>query len=252
MSKIALLGVFLLRATPSQTSKVLLLPAPRHIVGTVVDPEGQPVGDADIGHIGDRWQVHQTDLEGRFTVDTKAPSIVVRKAGFRSELVRTQDVTDIRVTLHKLNGSRTFPNCSNTGYFEGIEGWSASFRFLRMSGVKASPHVSDIDYGVRYYSVATKHGRKGITHGSGPMWSLGAPSDLDVWQSAKYEETASDAGGLTIIDARGQLTDGSRWRYLGMVGESASYSGVDEATAKKLDQFLDGACVTGRNGQVYP
>ncbi len=80
-------------------------------------------------------------------------------------------------------------------------------------------------------------------HGSGPLWSFGTPSDRDVWGSAKYEEVTYDVGGLTVIDARGQLPNGNRWRYLGKFGESASYSGIDGATAKILDQFLDGACL---------
>jgi hypothetical protein len=59
----------------------------------------------------------------------------------------------------------------------------------------------------------------------------------------KYEEVTYDVGGLMIIDARGQLQDGNRWRSLVKFGESASYSNIDEATAKILDQFLDGACL---------
>jgi hypothetical protein len=80
-------------------------------------------------------------------------------------------------------------------------------------------------------------------HGSGPLWSFGTPSDLDVWRSVSYEEATFDSGRLTIIDARGQFPNGDRWRHLGMFGESASYSDVDEVTAKILDQFLDGACL---------
>jgi hypothetical protein len=37
----------------------------------------------------------------------------------------------------------------------------------------------------------------------------------------EYEEVTYDAGGLTIVDARGQLLNGNRWRRLGMFGESA-------------------------------
>ena len=52
-----------------------------------------------------------------------------------------------------------------------------------------------------------------------------------------------DDDGLPIIDARGQSPGGKRWRQLGKFAESASYSDVDEATAKILDRFLDGACL---------
>ena len=77
-----------------------------------------------------------------------------------------------------------------------------------------------------------------------PMWTFGIPSDRDVWQSVKYVETAYQVGRTTVLDARGQLPNGDRWRDLGKFGESASYSDVDESTARILDKFLDGACIT--------
>jgi len=48
----------------------------------------------------------------------------------------------------------------------------------------------------------------------------------DVWRSLKYEEASYDVDGLVIIDARGQLSNGNRWRYLGKFVESASYSNM--------------------------
>jgi hypothetical protein len=66
----------------------------------------------------------------------------------------------------------------------------------------------------------------------------------DVWRSVEYEETIYEVGDpLTILDVRGLFANGNRWRYLGRFGDSASYSDVDEATAKLLDQVLDGACL---------
>ena len=158
-------------------------------------------------------------------------------------MVRTKDTTESRITLQKLSENQLLPTCSNTGRYDGIDGWGASFQFPRISGVKASRKGRDIDYGARNYYVETKQGPKGIRHGSGPLWSFGTPLDQDVWRSVKYEEVTYDVGGLMIIDARGQLQDGNRWRSLVKFGESASYSNIDEATAKILDQFLDGACL---------
>jgi hypothetical protein len=239
------LGIILASGlTHAQTFRDLLLPESQHLAGVVVDQEGNPVADARIDHSNDLPYAHQTDSEGRFALVTRAPIIVVRKAGFRSELVRTQAQAELRITLQKPNERRTFPVCSKIGKFEGIEGWGASFQFPRVSGVKTSQQVRDIDYGARSYYVHTKDGAKGISHGSGPNWSYGMPSDLDVWRSTTYEETTFDLGRSTIImDARGQLPTGKRWRYLGKFGESASYSDVDEATAKMLDQVMDGACM---------
>jgi len=227
----------------AQALQDLLLPQARHITGVVIDAGGKPVVDARIDHTNDRQQGYQTDSEGRFELDTRAPILIVRKAGFRSELVRTQEATGSTVILQKLSENRGFPTCSNSGQYDGIDGWGASFQFPRILRVKASRPAQDADYGARNYYVETKQGPKGITHGSGPLWSFGTPSDQDVWRSVKYEEATYDVQGQMIIDARGQLPNGNRWRSLGKFGESASYSNIDETTAKILDQFLDGACL---------
>lgn len=65
---------------------------------------------------------------------------------------------------------------------------------------------------------------------------------MDIWKSVKYEEATFDLGGAMIIDARGALSNGNHWRYLGKSGESAANSDIDEVTAKLFDPFLDGAC----------
>jgi hypothetical protein len=64
----------------AQGLRDLLLPENRHIVGTVVDPEGKPIPGAPLEH-ADYQQTHQTDSNGRFELDTQAPVIVIRKAG---------------------------------------------------------------------------------------------------------------------------------------------------------------------------
>lgn len=215
----------------------------RHVVGTVVDPDGKPVPEAHIDYSNDSRQLHQTDTNGGFELDTQAPAIVIRKAGFQSEWLRMQDATELRVILRKLTGTRTFPSCPVTGQFEGINGWGASFQFLKVPGVTAGKQGRDADYGARSYYINASQGPKAIMHGSGPMWSFGTPTDQDVWRSVTYEEITYDFGGFQVMDARGQFQNGNRWRYLGKFGESASYSDVDEVTAKALDKFLDGACI---------
>jgi hypothetical protein len=243
MWKLVLSVIFVVGGAPAQTFQELLLPQPRHIVGVVVEPDGRPVAGATIDHTNDRRRVHQTDSDGRFILDTRAPAFVVRKPGFQSDLIRTQDAAEVRVVLHKLTQDRVLPPCVNGGRYEGIKGWDALLRFPRIPGVKASQQGRDIDYGVRVYFIKTNEGRKGIRHGSGPMWGYGIPSDLDVWRTVKFEETSFVAEGQTITDARGQFANGRRWRYLGRFGESADYSDVDEATAKILDKVIDGACL---------
>jgi len=243
MGKIVLAIILVMPCVQAQPFQDLLLRQTTHIAGVVIDPEGVPVGGAGIYHSNDWRQAHQTDAEGKFELDTRAPAIVIRKVGFRSEWLRVTEAGELRVRLQKLSESRVFPTCSSTGQYVGMHGWGASFYFPRTSDIKESGQGQDSDYAARSYYVETAQGRKGIRHGSGPMWSFGMPLDQDIWRSVKYEEATYDVGGLTIIDARGQLANDNRWRSLGKFGETASYSDVDEATAKILDRFLDGACL---------
>jgi hypothetical protein len=137
---------------------------------------------------------------------------------------------------------RAFPVCVTAEGYYTINGWDAKFQFRRIPGLKATAQDRDIDYGVRFYYIQTDHGRQGIQHGAGPLWSFGRPLDSDVKKSVKYEEVTYNADGQTITDARGQFSNGTHWRYLGKFGESARYADVDEVTAKLLDMVLDGAC----------
>jgi hypothetical protein len=239
----AFVGFALVAAcTQGQPVRSLLLPEARHITGVVLDQDGKPVDGARIDHTADGFRAHATDADGKFAVDTKAPLIVIRKAGYRSEIVRTKEaVSDVQIILQKLDA--IFLLCTNSAQREGLQGWGAMFRFVKVPGVIASNQGQDIDYGSIVYYVNTKQGPKGINHGSGPLWSFGQPLDSDVWPSVKYSETTFQIGAFTIIDSRGELPDGTRWRNLGKFGETASYRNADEDSAKVLDQFLDGACL---------
>jgi len=228
-----------------------LLVGERHIAGIVVDPDGTPVVGASIDHNNNRQRTYQTDSQGRFELDTQAPSVVVRKLGFRSELVRIGDARELRVTLQKPDGSRFVSTCSQGGAYNGIEGWGALFQFRKNNRVSAGEQGRDADYASRNYTIDTKLGPRGVRHGAGPMWSFGIPQDRDVWLAVKYDEIVYEVSSMQILDARGQSVDGSRWRYLGRFGESASYSDVDEATAKILDNYMDGACLKSTDRPIW-
>lgn len=82
------------------------------------------------------------------------------------------------------------------------------------------------------------------------MWSFGKPFEGDVWKSITFQEDSFEVNRFKILDSRGEWADGTRWRMLGMFGETASYSHVDKETAKILDRFMDGACfVLSERGQ---
>jgi hypothetical protein len=225
----------------------LLLPETTHVVGMAVDQDGNPVLRASIDYTyGGHWG---TGLTGRIELDTRAPAVVIRKEGYRSAFMRTQQAGEVHVTMEKLTETPPIPSCSGAADVEGIDGWAALFQFPRIPGVIASPQGADADYGARSYYIETKEGRRGIRHGSGVLWGSGMPMDQVVWQFVKYEEALYLVGGQTFMAARGEFRDGKQWRTLGRAGESASYSGVDEPTAKILDRVLDGVCLKSASPQ---
>jgi len=109
MWKLAVGLLFVLIWAPPQAYQEHLLRQARHIVGVVVDSEGRPVAEARIDHSNDSGQVHETDSDGRFVLDTKAPALVVRKVGFHSKLIRTENVAETRVVLRRLTQNRALP-----------------------------------------------------------------------------------------------------------------------------------------------
>lgn len=250
MQRFARIGFLILAVMASQRSdsqlpKVHMVQNPYRVEGAVLDGRGRPVVGASLDHTGDRATEHKTDVNGRFSFDTRAPAFVVRKAGFRSERVQSSQISRVMVILHAVEGPQSLPSCRDYIHTTGIEGWLADFRFPVSPSIVVSKQTVDVDYAIRTYTLA--HSRKHapvIEHGSGPTWSFGQPMDEYVWASVKYSE--SDyllREGVWIIDARGQLEDGRFWRSLGQWGETVSYADVNESTAKQFDSFIDTVCL---------
>jgi hypothetical protein len=224
-------------------------PQPRSIQGVVVDEAGAPVSDVFVAHTGTKFVRGSgenliTDRQGRFQVTTQAPLIVFRKRGYAGAVLRPRDVAPgVQPRLVLERTQRTLPICSPAGTYYSLEGWEASLRFAPDPRIQATAQGRDVDYGIRGYLLKGSKDSAGVTHGSGPLWSFGSPLDSDVWQSTVLADDTFEAGGHQFVDSRGTAADGTRWRSIGKLGETASYSRVDKEFASVLDQFLDGACV---------
>lgn len=225
----------------AQAYRDLLLPESRSVTGTVIDPDGKPLVDARIEHSGNLRETTKTDAAGKFSLQTRAPAVVIRKAGFRSQWMRTVDDSEIPVTLQPADSAQQIRACPRSEPCESFNGWGPQFCFPRVAGVTAGRQGQDIDYVTRGYVIDKS--KAGITHGSGPLWSFGLPSDSDVWQSVEYQEKVFGIDPLITIDARGRTANGKRWRNLGKFGESAYYRDLSEADAQLLDRVLDGVCI---------
>lgn len=218
----------------------LMLPSPVQMSGVVVDAQGTPIPGVWVSHLGVRTGI-KSNHDGHFDLKTNTPVVVFRKPGLSSVVVRTVNSADLKVTMQT---AQTMKTCRSGEHCYSIAGFGGRLCVPAVSGVKATKQGNDIDYGARAYIIETEHGKQGIRHGAGPMWTLGAPSDTNVWSSSEYSEKTYQAGPIDVVDARGKMRDGKVWRYIGMVGESLEYRGVEPGDAVRLDEVLDGVCVT--------
>ena len=218
----------------------LLLPDTQQASGIVSDSSGRPISGAVIQHLGRSNSDGTTDSSGHFEFSTRVPAFVIRKVGYESVLVRTENAHAIQITLKQSEAA--IPACSSKSVCT-TAGWGTVFCFANIRGVTTSEQINDIDYGKRIYSVRSKHGRQAMSHGGGPMWGAGLPFDEDVWSSVEYSEKSYRYGAGVIIDAKGKSASGKFWRSIGRFGETATYRDVDQESAALLDRVLDGMCI---------
>ena len=199
------------------------------ISGVVVDTEGKPIEGARIDHYGPLVAVSPTRFnvkpgpaevrsaaDGHFDVSTTKQAIVIRKPGFESQRILIKSDAEIRVVLKPIGPA---PACE-----------------VKLPPIHTKA-VNDVDYTSSWRYIETADGPKGIIIGQGPLYSFGAPSDSDVWNSTEYSEIMFPDG---VVDARGHTADGNYWRSQTIFGAAAGYNRMDQATAKMLDCIMDG------------
>lgn len=242
MRRWIILIVLAVGVMPGQYRELLLSQA-RSIDGLVVGTDGKPLADVRVEHHEYNRQSVLSDVNGRFQLQTRAPALVLRKTGYRSYFLRTAEASHVRIVLVTEKSGGMPGACAANSECQSITGWGSIFCLPSITGVKSSAQGHDADYGIRAYSIETESGPIQLRHGSGPMWSFGIPVDTEVWKSVEYGESSYVQAKLLIRDARGRGADGKRWRYVGIFGESASYSNADEDAAKLFDRMLDGMCL---------
>jgi hypothetical protein len=218
------------------------LAAPRRVSGQVVDESGAPVAGASVLYFEEfRNSFVSTNSEGRFSLETAQPNVLIHAFRYESYFLPTAGAGEKRIVLRAVR-PKEIAECKNTpGRVTFLP--SGRFSFPVGGDIRQARMGRDVDYLMQIYWVKGTSRQQGIRHGSGPTWSLGVASPLDVWRSVRYEE--SHYGGVDgyITDARGVYANGRRWRYVGAVGESASYSDASPELAGKLDRVLDGFCM---------
>lgn len=227
-----------IRMKRSNSSSVI---AQRTISGRVTDEAGQPIAEAHIDYTGDVFEEFQTDGQGRFTVATKAPAIVIRKAGYRSELAKLSS-SEIRVTLHS-EPRTSFPTCPGSPSERAV-GFSFDFRIPPSDEVAQDRKGSDVDTFFVTYRVKSRRSSSQIGFVGGPLLGDGRLLlEDDVWNAVQFKESTFGFGEAIITDVRGADKRGRHWRYIGWFGEYFWYRDADSETAGIFDRFLDRLCL---------
>lgn len=216
-----------------------------HLSGTVVDENGQPVAEASIGHFSDKPNSVadriNLDASGRFSVEIRSPAIVIRKEGYKSVRLHAQDGDGVKVQLESLAKSgQSFPVCDGASLSDEKRLWPR-FRLPESRELSMSKG-SDVDYEGQIFRLKGVHGKNYLVHGWGPTWSFGVPLDEEVWNSVIYEERVFNMNPISVLDARGTLGNGTRWRLVASFGETLGYDGVNEKVAAAFDAILDRTC----------
>src|SRR6266705_3428008 len=115
------------------------------------------------------------------------------------------------------------------------------YRLLVPKGaiVRRGKDIDYSDYNLGYVVQKKTYWLYGIF---GPMATSGnVPND---WLAASTGVTRrtwkrGDFGG---VDAKGNLSNGNRWRYFGQIGESVEYHDVPAEAAAFFDRIIDGVC----------
>ena len=100
-------------------------------------------------------------------------------------------------------------------------------------------NIQDDDYEVIKIGYGSGQNREWLTIGKGALWSLGIPNKKLLESSISIEKRERKPYGA---DYRGIQENGKRWRFVGFIGESITYTNASEEVARYFDSIIDGVC----------
>jgi hypothetical protein len=221
----------------------LLLPHPVVIRGMVVDAAGHPIPDVGIDYLAlTGHSAAGADSSGHFECEAKGPSVVFRKGGWKSLLVRVSSMSgEGSVVLERAVKPEPLPVCSKRSHCVTAGG---IFCLPKVRGVDTGDLGHGIDAFERQFTISSLFRPwRTMIHGSGSSWGGPEPREREVWDSIEFSESQREVQGLLALDARGKTSDGKLWRWIGQSGESVFYFGQEQKDAMLFDRVLDGLCV---------
>jgi hypothetical protein len=202
------------------------------VSGVVTDAEGRPLPGVRVLSLP--FDEATTDASGRFELTNPAPLVRFSMAGYQPVTRLTASLGTPTRLERSTNGPWTPATCSAGETVHGASQGSMRFRIPKGARLQRG---ADIDYEL----FVVKRGRHLLTHGGGVHWSYGLPLMSD-WKALQSVVERDVSGPLDTADYRGLLNDGTHFRFVGRLGETIVYRGVDPATAAYFDTIIDSLC----------
>jgi hypothetical protein len=204
----------------------------------VRDEAGRPIEEAQLQFSGSRLFEERTDTTGAIVITAKDSFALVRKPGFFSARVALNQ-PEVDVTLRR--SDRVLKQCPPPTFCG-----STTLCFPPFDKIVLRGRIPDTDHTMGVLGLASDRSRNApqLTHGLGPNWSSGLPPLRDVELSTMFvEESFPLNEAIWVVDSRGTLGNGTRWRQIGIYGETVGFRTDNQKAAGEFDKYLDTLCL---------
>lgn len=141
--------------------------------------------------------------------------------------------------------ARQINTCSRPGEGQRVIGWGKNGLFFSVPkrGVKTLGGKLDVDY-VKFVIKPTNHEASLVLSFGGMAFRPEPPYEMLRNSASSTQTKLLDVRGHKIgLDSRGINRDKSRWRWLGVASEGATYEDASAEDAVLFDRIIDSACV---------
>jgi hypothetical protein len=217
--------------------------------GRVVADDGKPIAGVQVWTTGflSFGGDTQTDADGRFsmkistsTLPGDRPTARFSRSGYSPlTVVLPEARNDYVFTLHRTDQPPwQVPLCTQQTQFGGSD--LSFMAFVLPKGTKTR-REQDVDYSTQ----GVQFKKAWMIYGQGPTWSSGFPPNLSSYVQNVSELTERDVRfneDVSGVEYRGKRTDGTYFRFIGMLGQTADYDHVTPQAAAFFDGIMDTMC----------
>ena len=182
-----------------------------------------------------------TDEEGRFRLTEYGQILFLRKLGYKP-LAKKLDLTHKQyvVVMEAINlPQKSAPRCRPNNKQELLD--FRDFRMFLDAGyvVENQADTDSVGFTIR----RKENNRLGMLRIlSGTTVSIGFPDEELLLESDRYVIDSFSVGVANWVTAKGYLSNGTYWRYLGNSTSVISYQAASKETAIFFDKVVDSLC----------